>query len=154
MKLKTKAKVLFGALIVSSLVQQLSNFSPICASGEASTIPPTSSQEFSAPKMMSEEEIAHELYTAVQRNDCNRIKELYHMGANINTREYHPIGYTPLHHAVLLNRLDAVKCLIEECGANAALPNKKGSRLTPYYLATSRDRFDILLYLAGRGICE
>lgn len=154
MKLKTKAKILLGALIISGIVQQLSNFSPICASGEVSTTSPTDSQEFLTPITMSERKMAHALYCAVQRSDCNRIRELYRLGAKINTRKYHPIGYTPLHHAVLLNCSEVVKCLIEECGADATLPNKKNGGVTPLGLALKRGRLDITLYLVGRGIRE
>lgn len=154
MKLKTKAKILLGALIVSGMVQQLSNFSPICALEDEPSTPTTCPQEFSAPKEMSKVEMANELYCAVQRSDCNRIRELHRMGAKINTRKYHPIGYTPLHHAVLLNRLEVVKCLIEECGADATLPNKKNRGVTPLGLALERGRLDIALYLVGRGIRE
>ena len=157
MKLKTKAKILLGALITSILISHAGVFSPVHAVCKPSFCKrrservPMCRQETAAKR---KRRLASELYLAVQRNDCNHIKELYHMGANINTREYHPIGYTPLHHAVLLNRLEVVKCLIEECGADATLSSKEKYGLTPYDVAIEKDRFDIALYFAGLKIRE
>ena len=71
---------------------------------------------------------------AIKTNDINAIEGFINQGQNINERDDR--GYTPLHYALLKNRLKIAQKLID-AGADINAPSSENG-LTPLLIATSR----------------
>ena len=150
MKLKTKAKILLGALITSILIPYAGVFSPVHAvrdkkrsnivlmyhheaAGKCKRRSKKVPMHHRKATAVCKRAVENELYLAVQHNDIDSILACYAALGNVNTQELHPGRYTPLHYAVSLGRLDIIKCLILDCKAEVTLQNC--DKLTPYELA-------------------
>lgn len=58
------------------------------------------------------------LFNAIKNNNLNAIKEIINNGFNINNSK---LGITPLHMAVILNKIEAVELLLENQANHQAL---------------------------------
>ena len=145
MKLKTKAKILLGTLITSILIPHAEYFSPAHAVSNAGFCKKKSKKAPMHHRRATaayKKAVENKLYLAVQHNDIDRILACYAALGNVNTQEFHPGRYTPLHYAVSLGRLDIIECLILDCKANITLKNLCG--LTPYELAIKLGNKDVI----------
>ncbi|XP_042903388.1 alpha-latrotoxin-Lp1a-like [Parasteatoda tepidariorum] len=77
------------------------------------------------------------------------IKLLAMNGVDINLRD--ESGQLPLHQAIFLNDLSAVKYFIEELGISVNEPTSDVFRSTPLHLAVHYELYNIVKYLVERG---
>ena len=89
------------------------------------------------------------LHTACYENDLDALKALLVTGKedphfDMNMRSFH--GWTALHAAVYLNRIEAVRLLINE-GADVMLVTDEDRRHTALHIACSRGHREIVVLL-------
>lgn len=153
MKLKTKTKILLGALITSILIPYAGVFSPVNATvGKDSLFKKNASLQRMHKSRARAKQREGMLYVAIQNSDKKAIRNLrtQYPRININTRRTHPGRYTPLHYAVFYRDLDITEFLIKKCGADPTVKNGRG--LTPYGLAKEFGLTDVINLLEELGI--
>ncbi|WP_054849042.1 ankyrin repeat domain-containing protein [Vulcanisaeta sp. JCM 14467] len=101
---------------------------------------PPSPQPSQPPPTIS---LDQQLLDAVKNGDLSKVIDLIKAGANVNVKDP-TYGMTPLHYAVLGNRLDIVKYLIEN-GADINARDNTGK--TPLHFAAKNGYLDIVKYL-------
>jgi hypothetical protein len=83
-----------------------------------------------------------DLIEVARRGDLGEVRRLLDKGANVNARDVD--GWTPLHWAAALGRLDIVKLLVER---GADVNAKNGDGKTPLDLAREKKYWDIVNFL-------
>ena len=89
--------------------------------------------------------IEDSIFKAAELGDINSIKGYIEKGVNLNERQSSEYGFTPLHFAVHLNRIEAVEFLIGK-GANVNIVDWWG-RTPLFFVNRSRDGNHTLLGL-------
>ena len=89
---------------------------------------------FLCSNVFATENNSESLKRAVLANDINAVENFINQGQNINERD--DKGYTPLHYALLKNRFEIARKLID-AGANVNAPSSENG-MTPLLIATSR----------------
>ena len=100
------------------------------------------------------------LWVATYKNELDVVKYLASKGARVektDETEKRP----ELYIAAGNGNLDIVKCLVEECGANIQQQGiwsdcygwNKFSQVTPMWVATYKNKLDVVKYLVSKGAC-
>jgi len=91
--------------------------------------------------------IDEELIDAARFGNLSEVKELIRKGANVEaTNEY---GWTALHYASSMGRLEVVKCLVEQGKANVEATEEYGG--TSLHKASDYGHLEVVKYLVEQG---
>lgn len=137
MKLKTKAKIMLGSLLISGLITNANQISRIYAVQGPGGVSRPRTEETAALNI-------RKLFSLIQHNNISEFKEMINSGMDVNNIR-DGLNWTPLHFAAMMGRYEMVRYLVERCGANTQVVD--GSGFTPLALALRNDEQLVATYL-------
>lgn len=105
-------------------------------------------QQKTEPSQNSQRNVIFDLFSAIENGDLAKVQRLIKDGADVNVRTQR--GWTPLHRAVVSNKLEIVKVLVQ---ANADVNAQAHDGRTPLHmcLLAASGNLDLITYLVESG---
>ena len=137
MKLRTKAKIMLGSLLISGFITNANQFSGVYAVQGTEGVFRPRTEEVVALN-------ARKLFSLIQHDNLSEFEKMIRSGVDVNNIR-DGLNWTPLHFAAMKGRYRIVRYLVEKCGANTQAID--GSGFTPSALALRNGEQLIATYL-------